>query len=125
MSDFGERVSLKSLDPGSGDPGFWLRFHRRVMASAQSELLRRRMAADLRFEDVVFAWRRALVPLALIAAALAGVLLVGSEPQAPVQLVALEEALTEGLNLLTGSGVLSSGEGSLEEGIFAVAEGGF
>jgi hypothetical protein len=125
MSDFEELVPLESLDPGSRDPGFWLRFHRRVMVGAQSELARRKMEAALSVEDVVFAWRRALVPLAFIAAALAAVLLIGSEPQPAVQLVALEDALTEGLNLLTSSGVVFTGEGAIQEGIFAVVEGGF
>jgi hypothetical protein len=124
MSEFDERVPLESLDPGSRDPGFWLRFHNRVMNQARSELSRRRMMAELSVVDVVFAWRRALVPMALLAAALAGILLVSHEPQPPVQLVALEEVLTEGLTLLPTTAVLS-GETSVPQGLFAMAEGGF
>jgi len=124
MSDLEKRVPLEILDPGSRDPGFWLRFHGRVMNGAKSELARRRMAGDLGVVDVLFAWRRALVPLALLAAAMAGVLLLGHEPQPPVQLVALEEVLAEDLNLLPIHSVLT-GEGGSPEALFAVVEEGF
>ena len=124
MSDSEKRVPLEFLDPGSRDPGFWLRFHRRVMREAEVELARRTMAGDPSVADVLFAWRRALVPLALLAAAMAGVLILGHEPQPPVQLVALEEVLAEDLNLLPIRSVLS-GEGGSPEALFAVAEEGF
>lgn len=124
MNDFQDGVPLGSLDPGSRDPGFWLRFHGRVMSQAQAELSRRRISGDLSVADVVFAWRRALVPMALMAAALAGILTVGQAPQAPVQIVALEEVLTEDLNLLPIPSVLSS-EGAFDELLFAAAEWGF
>jgi len=124
MSDFEKRVPLGILDPGSRDPGFWLRFHSRVMGEAQSELARRKMADDLSVVDVLFAWRRALVPMALLAAALAGILIIGHEPQPPVQLVALEEVLAEDLNLLPIHSVLS-GEGGSQAALFAMAEEGF
>lgn len=124
MSTMDEKLPLKSLDPGSNDPGFWLRFHSRVMAQAQGELARRRMAGELSVVDVVFAWRRALVPLALMAAALAGFLLVGNDSGSPTQMVALEDLLTEDLNLLDGSGVLSP-EGKARSAVFAMTEGEF
>jgi hypothetical protein len=124
MSEFNERVPLEALDPGSRDPGFWLRFHNRVMDRARVELSRRRMAAELSVVDVVFAWRRALVPMALLAAAMAGILLMSHEPEEPVQLVALEDVLTEGLNLLPTTAVLS-GETTVQQVLFAAAEGGF
>ncbi|MGW8265738.1 MAG: hypothetical protein ACWGSQ_05170, partial [Longimicrobiales bacterium] len=60
----------------------------------------------------------------LLAAAMAGVLILGHEPQPPVQLVALEEVLAEDLNLLPIRSVLS-GEGGAPEALFAVAEEGF
>jgi len=124
MSDFEKRVPLEILDPGFRDPGFWLRFHTRVMGEAQTELARRRMAGDLSVVDVLFAWRRAVVPMALLAAALAGILLIGHEPQPPEQLVALEEVLAEDLNLLTIHSVLN-GEGGSPDALFAMAEDGF
>lgn len=124
MSEFNERVPLEALDPGSRDPGFWLRFHNRVMDRARAELSRRRMAAELSVVDVVFAWRRALVPMALLAAAMAGILLMSHKPEEPVQLVALEDVLTEGLNLLPTTAVLS-GETTVQQALFAAVEGGF
>jgi hypothetical protein len=124
MSEFNERVPLEALDPGSRDPGFWLRFHNRVMDRARAELSRRRMAAELSVVDVVFAWRRALVPMALLAAAMAGILLMSHEPEEPVQLVALEDVLTEGLNLLPSTAVLN-GETTVQQALFAAVEDGF
>jgi hypothetical protein len=126
MSEFNDRFPLEPLDPGSKDPGFWLRFHARVMDQARAELQRRRMAMELSVVEVVFAWRRALVPMALLAAALAGILLMDSARQAPVEVVALEDVLTEGLNLSPISAVMT-GEGASQTGvgIFAAVEGGF
>ncbi|MFC1659967.1 hypothetical protein ACFL3S_00695 [Gemmatimonadota bacterium] len=97
MVDLGERIPLDPLDPGMADPGFWIRFHARVMEMAESELARRRMAGDLSVAEVVFAWRKALVPLSLMAAALAGVLLFQPKAEEPLAPLALEEALTGGL----------------------------
>ena len=124
MSGFDERVPLKALDPGSRDPGFWLRFHSRVMNQARGELSRRKMAADLSVVEVVFAWRKALVPMALLAAAMAGILMTTREPLPPPQLVALEDVLTEGLNLLPTADVLE-GELTVQLALFATVEGEF
>lgn len=124
MNGRDDRLPLESLDPGHRDPGFWIRFHHRVMAGAQEELARRRMAGGLSMAEVVFSWRKTLVPLALIAAAIAGLLLLGPAPEEPVQVVALEEVLTEDLYLLSTSGVLS-GERSLGAGVLIGLEGGF
>jgi len=124
MNEMDEHLRLESLDPGSKDPGFWLRFHSRVMAEARDELARRRMTGNLSITDVVFAWRKALVPMTLLAAAMAGILLFGHQQQPPVQMVALEEVLTEDLNLFDQSGVISP-EGVAHLGIFAASEGEF
>ncbi len=96
MDDLSDRIMLKQLDPGDRDPGFWVRFHARVMDGSRGELARRRMEGELSIAEVVFAWRRALVPTALLAAALAGILLLSQGPP-PVQSqsVALEDALVE------------------------------
>lgn len=99
MNDQDERVRLDPLDPGTGDPGFWIRFHSGVMERASGELARRRHETELGVAEVVFAWRRALVPLALMAAALSGILLVDAarDSGAAAPPMALEEALTLGL----------------------------
>ncbi len=98
MSDMHEKLPLELLDPGFSDPGFWSRFRARALAGAAGELARRRGEVELDVVDVVFAWRRALVPLALLAAALAGVLLVSQgEPIALPSPAALEEVLLQGV----------------------------
>jgi len=124
MNEMEERIPLDALDPGSRDAGFWLRFHSRVMDSAQAELARRRMVGELGIVDVVFAWRKALVPMALLAAVMAGILMMGPESETSIRIVALEEVLTEDLNLFSTSGVLA-GESVFQESLFALAEGGF
>ena len=98
MTDLGERIPLDSLDPEKVDPGFWVRFHARVMKMAESELTRRRMAGEVSVAEVVFAWRKTLVPMTLLAAALAGLLLIQPKTEEAPTPVALEEALTGGLD---------------------------
>ena len=129
MNDIEERVPLEPLDPGALDPGFWVRFHARVLDQAQMELARRRLNGDITFADVVFAWRRTLVPMALLAAALAGVFLMSHEepvePFAPsFAPIALEEALVEGLEGETIPVILGQ-ERELEELVFLTSLGGF
>lgn len=124
MKKTDEKLPLEFLDPGSGDPGFWIRFHSRVLAEARDELSRRRMAGELSVVDVVFSWRRTLVPLALMAAALAGLLMTNSSPEEPVQMVAVDEFLREDFNLLPAAGVLS-GDGSYRNSALLMVEGGF
>ena len=97
MSDLDDRLQLEVLDPGSQDPGFWIRFHGRVMAQAGDELVRRQTAGEWNIANVVFQWRKTLVPVTLLAATLAGIFVVGNEePASPLQSIALEEALLEG-----------------------------
>jgi len=98
MNDLDDRIQLKSLDPASEDPGFWIRFHGRVLAQARDELARRRLAAEWTIAEVVFQWRKTLVPVTLLAATMAGIFVLGHEEPAPtLSLIALEEALIEGL----------------------------
>jgi hypothetical protein len=67
--------ALAMIDPASGDPNYWLRFRSWVLSGASRELARRRMMAQLTVGDVVGSWARTLVPTALLAAVLAGVVL--------------------------------------------------
>jgi hypothetical protein len=125
MNKTDKRLALESLDPGHREPGFWLSFQSRVMADARDELARRRMLGGASVVDVVFAWRKTLVPLALMAAALAGILMGGAgSSEEPVQMVAVEELLTEDLNLLSTSGVIT-GEALFLAGSQTAVEGGF
>jgi hypothetical protein len=98
MTDLGERIPLEPLDPGFRDPGFWVRFHTRVMRLAEGELGRRRMTNEVSVVEVMFAWRKALVPMTLMAAALAGLLLVQEDPESSLSPVPVEEVLIGGLD---------------------------
>ncbi len=82
------------LDPGLDDPGYWFRFRSLVMARADDELSRRRLATDAGFTDFIQSWSRAVIPAAAIAAAIAGVLILRGQPATAW---GIEEALTVGL----------------------------
>lgn len=125
MNDLDDRVKLEPMDPGSADPGFWIRFHSRVLAQAEDELARRRMTQDLSFPEVVFQWRKPLVPLALLAATLAGIFVAGhEEPGTALSPVALEEALIQELEGEPIPTVLGR-TAELDELAFLAAAGGF
>jgi hypothetical protein len=125
MKDMDDRVPLEPLDPGTLDPGFWVRFHSRVMDQAQMELARRRLNGDLTVADTLVAWRKALVPTAVLAASLAGFFLMRhEEPQAPLGPIAVEEALIEDLDGEPIPTFLGR-EPQLEEVAFLSSMGGF
>jgi hypothetical protein len=95
------------------------------MERAQMELARRRVNGDLTVADVVFGWRKFLVPAAVLAASVAGVFVLGhGEPADPLPPVALQEALIEDLDGETIPAVLAR-EGELEEVVFLTAAGGY
>lgn len=85
--------ALESLDPASHDPNYWFRFHGRVMAGAESQLLRRRMLANLTVVDLMASWSRTVVPTAMLAAAVAALLLIRSGTGSFQQAVGVEEFL--------------------------------
>jgi hypothetical protein len=70
--------TLGALDPATEDPGYWLRFRGWVLTEAAGELARRRLMAELTVADVLTSWSRAIVPTALLAAVMAGLLLMRS-----------------------------------------------
>ena len=123
MTDLGERIPLQPLDPGSDDPGFWVRFHTQVMRLAEGELARRRLTGELSVVEVMFAWRKALVPMTLMAAALAGLLLVQGDPEAPLSPVPVEEVLIGGLDGDPIPVVLAAETDFFETAILASGEG--
>jgi hypothetical protein len=125
MNDLGDRLPMEALDPGTSDPRFWARFHVRVMEQAQAELGRRQAYMRLTVPEVVFSWRRTLVPTALMAAALAGILLLGQgEASVPLSPLALEEALTQDLVVEPIPSILGRGD-ELDEPAFLHLVGGF
>jgi hypothetical protein len=85
--------ALSHIDPASQDPNYWLRFRTWVMNGATLELARRRMIAQMTVGDVVQSWARALVPTALLAAVLAGIMLwkIGSVPPITVEELLVSE----------------------------------
>lgn len=85
--------SLSSLDPVSRDPNYWLRFRWWVVSAATAELARRRRQARLTVGDVVESWARALVPTAALVAALAGMLLMRSQPTVEWPAISVEDLM--------------------------------
>lgn len=94
--------ALFQLDPASQDPNYWLRFRSWVMNGATLELARRRMMTQMTVGDVVHSWARALVPTALIAAAVAGILLwrFGSAPPMTVEELLVSEIQGETIPMM-------------------------
>ncbi len=66
---------LEAVDPASTDPNYWLRFQSWVLKKAAPELARRRLMRELTMGDVLSSWARIVIPTAVLAAALAGMLL--------------------------------------------------
>ncbi|NJD17748.1 MAG: hypothetical protein FIA95_00460 [Gemmatimonadetes bacterium] len=100
--------ALGPLDPASQDPGYWVRFQSRVMQNVGPELARRRLMADFTVGDVLTGWARALVPTAVLAAAVAALVLLRQTPAAPPATV--EELLTAGVAAQTIPAALEAGE---------------
>jgi len=90
-------AALAALDPASGDPHYWLRFRSWVMSSAARELSRRRLVVRLTIGDVLESWARALVPIAALFAALAGLLLLRDDPVGDLPPIGVEELLVSEL----------------------------
>jgi len=82
---------LAVLDPGLDDPGYWTRFLSVVMERASGELSRRRLAAEVGVTDFLQSWSVTVIRAALIAAVIAGVLLLRD---GPATTLGVEEALT-------------------------------
>ncbi len=89
--------ALAGLDPAVDDPNYWFRFRGWVMSAAARELARRRLVSQLTVGEVMSAWARTLLPTAVLAAALAGMLLVRSDVAPSPRPLLLEEALVTGI----------------------------
>ena len=122
MENNESRTSLAFLDPENGDAGYWLRFRDRVMALAGPELMQRRAARPVTVGDVVLGWRNALVPTALLAAALAGLLLMQDRSfRAPVSggyQQMLVSGLEESIPALVVSSLTAEGGALSSDGSF-------
>ena len=93
--------ALRAFDPGEGDAGYWTRFEGWVVSSAAMELSRRRRLASMTIGDVLIGWARALVPTAMVAAGLPGLVLVRSGGTDTLPPLGLEEILVSELQGLT------------------------
>jgi hypothetical protein len=94
MSHIEPRIPLESLDPGEGDPGYWLRFQSQVMAAVGPALIGRR-GGRLTLGDAVLSWSRICVPLAVAAAACAMFLLIQSPEPEVLVTAGVEEFLVD------------------------------
>ena len=104
----GQQHDLAVLDPGLDDPGYWSRFLSLVMERASDELSRRRLAAEVGVADFLQSWSLTVIRAALIAAAIAGVLLLRDRPATTL---GVEEALTMGLEDRTLPDLMEQSEG--------------
>lgn len=109
-----EERPLRALDPERIEPGYWARIHRRIMEAAAPELARRRSLRDVTLDEVMFSWARTVVPTALLAAAVAGLILLQDTRPEPMASAPpdLEEALLEGLE---GSGFSAVASGRADD----------
>jgi hypothetical protein len=85
--------ALWVLDPARMDPNYWLRFRSWIMGAAARELARRRLMAQLTVGDVVQSWARAVLPTALAAALVAGLLLIRESSLSAPLPIGVEELL--------------------------------
>jgi len=101
MSHIEPRIPLEALDPGEGDPGYWLRFQVQVMEAVGPALAGRR-GGRLTLGDAVLSWSRICVPLSVTAAACAMFFLVQS-PEREVRITAGVEEVLVDLQLASGA----------------------
>ncbi len=104
----GPEHDLAVLDPGLDDPGYWSRFLSHVMTRAADELARRRLAAEVGIADTLQSWSLTVIRAAVIAAVIAGVLLLRDRPATAL---GVEEALTMGLEDRTLPDLMEQSEG--------------
>jgi hypothetical protein len=88
---------LEVVDPASRDPNYWFVFRDWVLRNASPELARRRILADVTVGDVMTSWARTVVPTALLAAALAGIIMIKGQSARALPPVRLEEILVADL----------------------------
>lgn len=103
---------LEAVDPAKADPSYWLRFRSWVMEAAAPELARRRLMADLTMGEVMSGWAQAVVPTALLAAAVAALIFVQgiSSNDRQATAVSVEELLVAGMERETIPEALDIGE---------------
>lgn len=121
-SDAALPSALALIDPASGDPNYWLRFRDWVLRNAAPELARRRLMAELTVGDVMTSWARAVVPTAVLAATLAGIILLRGQQTPGQELVSVDELVLAEVGDVTVPADLRLGETA---SVVAFAEEGF
>jgi hypothetical protein len=91
--------TLGVLDPARTTPGYWAEFRRSAVLAAGPELARRRRLAAVTVSDIVFSWSRALLPTAAMAAAIALLMVLRSQPEEGQAALTLDEILWEGIDV--------------------------
>lgn len=89
--------ALAFVDPATRDPNYRLRFQSWVMGRAAGELARRRLMAELTIGEVLSGWARAVVPTAVIAAVVAGLVLIKTTPVTTPARATVEDLLLVGV----------------------------
>ncbi len=114
---------LQVVDPASTDPNYWLRFQSWVLRNAAPELARRRLMTELTMGDVLTSWARTVIPTAVLAAALAGMLLFrGHAAPTPVPL-GVEEVLVAALEGATIQATLAIASAEASSAVSFASEG--
>lgn len=101
--------NLAILDPGLHDPGYWSGFRSFVMARADVELSRRRLAGEVGVAGLLQSWSQRVIRAAAIAAMIAGMLFLRGRP---VPEWDVEEALTVGLEDRTLPQLMEQSDGA-------------
>jgi len=102
--------ALDVLDPAHEDANYWFRFRGWVMSEAARELARRRLIVELTVGDVLTSWARTVVPTALLAAAMAGLMLMRTGDVSTQHPIGVEELLVSEISSETVPVLLSRDE---------------
>jgi hypothetical protein len=114
--DLGPDVELAEafahFNPEHQSPNYWIHFRRWILENAATELARRRLIHELTVGEVITSWARTVVPVALLAAVLAGLLLSRNQLAVPVRPIGIEELLVSGVEGQTIPAALAPSETS-------------
>lgn len=125
MEDNDRMTSLRTLDPGHEQPGYWNETRARIMERVAFELARRRAAARESVAAVLSGWSRSLIPAAVAAAAIAAVLVSAEarESGLPEAQLVMRDMLGESANDGTFEILLSADRTGSAGAFMALVEG--
>ncbi len=125
MEDNDRMMSLRALDPGHEQPGYWTEARARIMDRVAFELARRRAAARESVASVLSGWSRSLIPAAVAAAAIAAVLVSteARENGVPEAQLVMQDMLGESANDAAFEILLSADRTGSAGAFMALVEG--